>query len=392
MIRHRIANAACSRIMPVRLSLPLSAIIPFQSMNCFLLPDMNQESPTESASEQFTPATQPVRRSLLPMDAQLKDIQPGGGVVIHLEQSWGAIRRFWLKTFRRGYVAKMASCRKGDFNPCPHDVLDPRDLKFHRNQGGWHWDIQDDPFAWREHLPFARVGLAELFLMCGAASLTTAVLACCASRSEGALQVIAILLSVTTFVVGTLIAWFFRNPRRTILPDPGLVVSPADGLIVDIEDIPYDEFVGGPAKKIGIFLSIFNVHINRSPIAGRVIGLRYRPGKYLNALRPESARENEQLAILIEESQAPFRGMVVRQITGAIARRIVCWLKPGDVLARGEQFGMIKLGSRTELLMPMEEGLEIRVRMGDKVKAGSSILAQYSQRSISPLSRKSGGD
>ena len=313
------------------------------------------------------------------MDPQLKDIQPGGGVIIRVEQSWGTVRRMLLKLFCRGYVARMAACRKGNFNPCPHEVVDPRDLKFYRNQGGWYWEPQDDPFVWRDGLPFARVGLAELFAMVGAAVAIASGAGMWASHSDGVLKIIAVLLALTASVIGILIAWFFRNPQRGISIAPGTVVSPADGKIVDIEDIPFDEFVGGPAKKIGIFLSIFNVHINRAPIAGRVIGLRYRPGKYLNALRPESARENEQLAVLLEEQHAPYRGMVVRQITGAIARRIVCWLKPGDTLARGEQFGMIKLGSRTELLMPAEEGLEIRVRLGDKVKAGSSILAQYSR-------------
>ena len=150
-----------------------------------------------------------------------------------------------------------------------------------------------------------------------------------------------------------------------------------DGKIVDIEELEHDEFVGGPAVKIGIFLSIFNVHINRAPMAGRVIGLKYRPGKYLNALRPESARENEQLAVMLESPEPPYRGMVIRQITGAIARRIVCWVKPGDTLDAGEQFGMIKLGSRTELVLPREASLEIRTKMGDKVKAGSTVLAAY---------------
>jgi phosphatidylserine decarboxylase len=312
------------------------------------------------------------------MDSQLKDIQPGGGIIIHLEQCWGSVRRVFLKIFCRGYVKRMAACRKGDFNPCPHDVVDPRDLKFYRNQGGWYWEPQDDPFVWRDGLPFARVGLAELFVMTGIAAAVAVFGFRAAGECSGVLRILCILLGLTGAVVGGLIAWFFRNPVRGIARTPGTVVSPADGKIVDIEDIPFDEFVGGPAKKIGIFLSIFNVHINRAPIAGRVIGLRYRPGKYLNALRPESARENEQLAVLMEEEHAPYRGMVIRQITGAIARRIVCWVKPGDSLGRGEQFGMIKLGSRTELVLPAEEGLEIRVKLGDKVKAGSSIVAQYS--------------
>jgi phosphatidylserine decarboxylase len=128
---------------------------------------------------------------------------------------------------------------------------------------------------------------------------------------------------------------------------------------------------------IGIFLSIFNVHINRAPLPGRVIGVRYRKGKFLNALRPESARENEQLAVRMQTTQAPYRRFIVRQITGAIARRIVCWLKPGDELATGEQFGMIKLGSRTELVLPREAALELKIKLGDTVQAGSTILAVY---------------
>ncbi len=332
-------------------------------------------SSTGSGSSARRTQTEP--REVWPMDSQLTDIQPGSGVVIHLEKAWGRVRRFWLKTFRHGYVKKMEACRKGDFNPCPHEVLDPRDLKFYRNQGGWYWDLKNDPFAWRDQLPFARVGLAELFLMCGTAAIATVAFAWWAGQTAGAIRVLAILLAVATAVIGGLIAWFFRNPRRMIPPESGFVVSPADGKIVDIEDIRHDDYIGGPAKKIGIFLSIFNVHINRAPIAGRVIGLCYRPGKYLNALRPESARENERLSVMLEENQAPYRGFIVRQITGAIARRIVCWLKPGDELGRGDQFGMIKLGSRTELVLPAEEGLEIRVQLGDNVKAGTSVLAAY---------------
>jgi phosphatidylserine decarboxylase len=201
-------------------------------------------------------------------------------------------------------------------------------------------------------------------------------------KSEGIAAWCFWLLCVSAAVIGVLIGWFFRNPRRKVPAEPGLVVSPADGKVVEIEDLEYDEYVGGPAKKIGIFLSIFNVHINRAPIAGRVIGLKYRPGKYLNALRPESARENEQLAVYIEELAAPYRGMIVRQITGAIARRIVCWLKPGDTLVRGAQFGMIKLGSRTELVLPAEAGLDLRVRVGDKVQAGTTVMACYGTVSV----------
>ena len=103
-------------------------------------------------------------RDLMPMDPQIRDIQPGGGVIIKLELLWGYVRRAWLKTFRRGYVERMKLLRKGDRNVCPHEVLDPRDVKFHCNQGGYYWEAKDDPFAWRDKLPFARAGLAELFV------------------------------------------------------------------------------------------------------------------------------------------------------------------------------------------------------------------------------------
>lgn len=318
---------------------------------------------------------------LEPMDPQLTWIQPGGGVVCRLELAWGYWRRFWLRTCRRGYVRRMAATRKGDCNGCPHEVLDPRDLKFFRNQPGYSWDAADDPFRWRDRLPFARAGLAELIvfslLSFGPAVGLAVWLTLSRVSIPDPVRVLGWLAVAGLAVVGALVVWFFRSPPRLIPTEAGLVVAPADGKVVAIDEIGHDEFVGGPAVQIGIFLSIFNVHVNRSPVAGRVIGLRYRRGKYLNALRPESARENEQLAVRLQETEAPYRRYVVRQITGAIARRIVCWLKPGDELARGEQFGMIKLGSRTELVMPREEALKIRVRLGDKVKAGRTVLAEY---------------
>jgi phosphatidylserine decarboxylase len=317
------------------------------------------------------------RLELEPMDPQIKNIQPGDGVVIRLELAWGRLRRRYLKALRPHYVARMRQTRCGDFNPCPHEVLDPRDLKFYQNQGGYFWEPQDDPFLWRDHLPFARVGLAELIVI-GGGMLAGAILLLLIATwvaSTGARVVIGLLAAACAVICG-LVVWFFRNPRRQIPTTSGAVVSPADGKIVTIEEVT-DEFSGGRAICVGIFLSIFNVHINRSPIRARVIGLRYKRGKMLNALRPESARENEQLAVRIEAEAAPYRRMIVRQITGQFARRIVCWLKPGDVLDAGEQFGMIKLGSRTELVLPCETGLEIAVKVGEKVLAGSTIVARY---------------
>lgn len=315
-----------------------------------------------------------------PLDPRITSIQPGGGVICRLEQAWGYVRRFWLKLAWPGYVRRMAACRKGSFNPCPHEVLDPRDLKYYQNQGGYYWDPADDPFQWRNRLPFARVGLAELLVfsvMTFAPAIGLSVLVLTQPTWPLWLQVVGWLSVATLLVVGGLIVWFFRNPTRVIPTGPGLIVAPADGLVVAIEEIAHDPYIGGPAIEIGIFLSIFNVHINRVPAKVRVIGLTYTPGKFLNALRPRSAKENEQVALRLQEVDAPYRRFIVRQITGAIARRIVCTVKPGDVLERGEQFGMIKLGSRTELVLPREQGLKIVTKIGDNIHAGSSVLAEY---------------
>ncbi len=315
------------------------------------------------------------------MDPQLTTIQPGGGIIINLEMLWGRWRRFWLKTFRPGYVKKMERTRKGDFNPCPHDVLDPRDLKYHENQGGYYWEEADDPFAYRSRLPFAREGLAELFVLStlffgGAALLSGVILS---GVVTGVLSYIGWLLVLTLVLFGMEIVWFFRNPQRAIPAGEGVIVSPADGTFDTIEEIAHHEYIGGPAIEIGIFLSIFNVHINRMPVAGKIIKLAYRPGKCLNALRPESTRLNERLEVYLQMPEPTNRPMLVQQITGAIARRIVCRLKPGDELTKGAQFGMIKLGSRTVIVFPQEEGLEILAKPGDKLKAGSTILAKYAE-------------
>jgi phosphatidylserine decarboxylase len=306
------------------------------------------------------------RVPLEPMDPRLTSIQPGGGVCMRIELAWGRWRRWYLRTFRRAYVARMKELRLGDENGCPFEPLDPRDVKFYRNQGGYHWATEHDPFGWRDRLPFARSGLAELLIFAGGAFALAAALAW-----------LYPLAAWIPAVFGLFFLWFFRNPKRVPPSGEGQVVSPADGLVVSIDEIEHDEHIGGPAVAIGIFLSVFNVHINRVPSASRVIGLSYVPGKFLNALRPSSARENEQVALRLEETDPPHRRIVVRQIAGAIARRIVCWVRPGDELRRGEQFGMIKLGSRTELVLPREPGLVVEVRKGQKVKAGSSLMASY---------------
>lgn len=298
------------------------------------------------------------------MDPRLTTIQPGGGIVMSIELAWGRVRRRLLRTFRPGYVEKMRVLRQGARGSLPFEPVDARDLKFYRNQETYWWPDSDDPFRWRDSLPFARVGLAELILI-GGFFLLLGVL----------LFWVWWPLALPPLVVFVLVVWFFRDPPREIPTEHGVVVSPADGVIVQIDEVEDEDI--GPAVQIGIFLSIFNVHINRSSLEGSVVAVRYRPGKFLNALRPESARENENLDVVLQSRERPFRPFRIRQITGQFARRIVCWARPGDLLSKGEQYGMIKLGSRTELVIPRDESLEICVAIGDKVAAGASRIGRY---------------
>jgi len=170
--------------------------------------------------------------------------------------------------------------------------------------------------------------------------------------------------------------YFFRDPPRRVPDLPDAIVSPADGTIVEVTRLDHDDYLDGPAVRIGIFLSIFDVHINRAPFAGNVVAMRYQPGEFLNALRPESAERNESMWVGFAVPDAPDFRFAVRQISGAIARRIVCPLQPGTTVSRGEKFGMIKLGSRTELILPAE-AVEVLAWHGDKVRAGSDIVARW---------------
>src|SRR4051795_2021918 len=152
------------------------------------------------------------------------------------------------------------------------------------------------------------------------------------------------LLSIVPLILLLWLISFFRNPPRKVPTDSRAIISPADGTVTDITPLAHYDFVGGPAIRIGIFLSIFNVHINRSPLTGQVVELHYHPGEFLNALRPESAERNEFMWIGFEQTEPPAHRFAVRQISGMLARRIVCTLRPGQTVTRGEIFGMIKLG------------------------------------------------
>jgi phosphatidylserine decarboxylase len=169
--------------------------------------------------------------------------------------------------------------------------------------------------------------------------------------------------------LGLFVLFFFRDPQRRPPADPSTIVSPADGRVMEIVEESRD---AKPGRRISVFLSIFDVHVNRSPVAGKITAIEYRTGKFYAAMRGRASAENEQNAFHV----ATERGEVVfKQIAGWVARRIVCWKSVGDSVMRGERVGMIRFGSRMDIWLP--EGVEILVRPGQHVAAGSSPLARW---------------
>ncbi len=186
-------------------------------------------------------------------------------------------------------------------------------------------------------------------------------------------------LAIIPLLLAAFFLWFFRDPERRIPAIQGAIVSPADGKVTDIAEV---EENGERRTRISIFLNVFNVHVNRSPIAGVIEGVRYQKGKFVNAMGAASADLNEQNVVTVRGDAGT---VVFKQIAGLLARRIVFTKKAGDVLERGERVGLIKFGSRTDVIFPADA--EMKVRVGDNVKGGSSVLAVAQPRSVSPRLR-----
>ncbi len=178
-----------------------------------------------------------------------------------------------------------------------------------------------------------------------------------------------IVIGIVLVCLAAFVFYFFRDPERVIPGEPGAVVSPADGRVVVVTD---EDYAGRPGKRISIFLAIWNVHVNRSPAAGTILKMDYRPGKFLAAMMARASAENEQNVISLSTASGE---MVFKQIAGLIARRVVCWKKPGDVIGRGERIGLVRFGSRVDLWV--SDDAEILVALGDHVKGGSSVLARW---------------
>ena len=204
--------------------------------------------------------------------------------------------------------------------------------------------------------PIAREGVPFLV----AAAVPTAV------AWELGWTVAGVLFGAATFFTG----WFFRNPPRRVPGEPNLIVSPGDGRVLAVAEEEEPRFLKERAVRVSVFLSPLNVHINRTPCAGRVKAVGHAPGRFLVASRPEATLQNEQTAVLLE-TDAGCRILCV-QVAGYVARRIVCWLSEGDRVERGERYGLIRFGSRMDLYVPV--GTQVRVKAGDRVTGGEPII------------------
>lgn len=190
-------------------------------------------------------------------------------------------------------------------------------------------------------------------------AIITALLFAFGSKNLGIIS-----LALTLFVL-----FFFRDPERTVPQGNNLVVSPADGKVIVVKDVYEPAYLKQDAKQISIFLSVFNVHVNRSPITGTVESVKYTPGKFHVASVDKASLDNEQTAMLIANGK---HKLLVKQIAGLIARRIVCYAKPGDPIESGERYGLIRFGSRVDLFLPKDT--ELRVKVGDHVKGARDII------------------
>lgn len=213
-------------------------------------------------------------------------------------------------------------------------------------------------------LPIAKEGV-PFILFCGFAALICALLEYQAAAFVG--------LAITAFVT-----YFFRDPSRILPDDQEAVVCPADGKVIVVEEVFDDRFLNGEAMKISIFMNVFNVHVNRIPLAGSVQRILLQPGKFYSADKEKATLQNEYCAMIV--STFSRQRYAVVQIAGFIARRIVCWAEPGDEVKAGQRYGLIRFGSRVDLYLPKE--MKITVREGEKVRAGETILGRSGKGEI----------
>ena len=213
-------------------------------------------------------------------------------------------------------------------------------------------------------MSFAREGLIFIAI---AALIAAGTFAFALNRRSWPLWLLAFVLTLFALWV----AYFFRDPERTGPRGERIVIAPADGKVVLIQEVDEPTFMGGHARRVSIFMNVFNVHVNRYPVSGTVRYVKYNPGKFLNAAAEKSSQENEQMSVGIE---TPSGRVLVRQIAGLIARRIVTYSKEGDQVEQGQRMGLIRFGSRVDVFLPMDA--VIKVKVGDITIAGSTVIAE----------------
>ncbi|MBL8753645.1 MAG: phosphatidylserine decarboxylase [Planctomycetes bacterium] len=288
-------------------------------------------------------------------------VQPGGGAGALLARVFGRVRRAWLRTFRPGYVAAMARRRVRACPRCVHDVVDGRDLVWVQNVCGVRFPPEDTVSPFRDRFGLVRLGRPELLLAACASVLLGFGLAC-----------VSTWLLAAGLVPLAFTAWFLRDPDRRPPAAPDVVLAPADGVLDDVREEPVSPFGTGPALRIGIYLSVFDVHVQRAPSAGRIVSSTYHPGPCVPTWRRGQTDGNAHTRTTWAD--AVGRVVQVRQIAGPFASRVVSVVRVGDELAAGERFGMIKFGSRCELWLPVAQAARLLVQRGQRVRAGETVL------------------
>ena len=218
------------------------------------------------------------------------------------------------------------------------------------------------------HVSFAREGIVFIVT---AALIAAGTFALALNRRSWPLWLLAFVLTL----IALWVAYFFRDPERTGERGNRLVIAPADGKVVLISDVDEPAFMGGRAHRISIFMNVFNVHVNRYPVSGVVRYVQYNPGKFLNAAAEKSSLENEQMSVGLETSNGR---VMMRQIAGLIARRIVTYSKVGDTATQADRMGLIRFGSRVDVFLPMDA--TIRAKIGDMPRAGTTVIAELAPR------------
>lgn len=214
---------------------------------------------------------------------------------------------------------------------------------------------------------FAREGIPFILI---AAALAAGGYAGALARRSWGLWLLAFVLTLLVLWV----AYFFRDPERTGERGERLVISPADGRVIDISEVDEPAFIKGRAIRISVFMNVFNVHVNRYPVSGNVAYVQYNEGKFLNAAADKASLENEQMSVGV---QTPKHKVLFRQIAGLIARRIVTYSQVGDTASQGERMGLIRFGSRVDVFVPV--GSTVKVKLGQKPQAGTTVLAELPQ-------------